>query len=75
MASGRDLARSHAAKDGKQQPGRIDEKRVTVFARVLYETGSRNRVSKVSEGVGLVNPRGLYNRVMIGSPIKEVNRD
>jgi len=69
MPHGRDLARLHSAKNGEQQPGRIGEKRVTAV-RALYETGSRNRFSKVSEGVGLVKPRGLYNRVVIGSPIQ-----
>src|ERR1700737_5487291 len=37
----------------------------------VYETGSRN-ASTVSEGVGLVKPRGLSHKVVIGFPSKQV---
>src|SRR6266851_6106217 len=39
--------------------------------QAVYETGSRNG-STVSEGVGLVKPRGLSEKVVIGFPIKQV---
>ena len=69
MPYGRDLAQLHAVKNGEQQPGGMGEKRVTAV-RALYETGSGNRAAKVSEGVGLVKPRGVHSRLMIGSLFK-----
>jgi hypothetical protein len=38
---------------------------------MVYETGSRNG-STVSEGVDLVKPRGLSDKVVIGFPVKQV---